>query len=405
MKSVFSVSEINSYVAKLLKGDYLLTHLSVKGEVSNFKEHSNGKCYFSLKDTLASIRVILPIEVRDRANILMQDGTEILISGRLYVNERSGDFCVYAAAVEETGVGKTYREFKRLKKKLDEEGLFDLIYKKSLTCPCLSVGVITSPTGAAVHDIISVIRRKTRSINIFIYPSLVQGEAAPQQLIEGVRFFNRFIFPDVIIIGRGGGSYEDLSAFNDEMLARSIFQSNIPVISAVGHQVDFTIADFVADVRAATPSHAAELVLQTTENFRNMISEDEQRLRFVYRKRLEEYRIILDQRLELLSKHDPIRKLEENRNRLQKKLTILQSLQARIIQQKRVQLNERYKRLIEFELLSPELSVVNESGKKILSIKEVEQGEVLKIQLKDGMISVQVLSREVFENVEAEKGV
>lgn len=405
MKSVFSVSEVNSYIAKLLKGDYLLTHLSVKGEVSNFKEHSNGKCYFSLKDSLASIRVILPVEVKERANLPMRDGMEVLLAGRLYVNERSGDFCVYAASVEETGVGKSYRDFDYLKKKLDNEGLFDPKHKKTLTCPCYNVGVITSPTGAAIHDIVSVIRRKVRSINIFLYPSLVQGDGAPEQLIAGIDFFHRHLVPDVILLGRGGGSYEDLSAFNDEDLARAIFRSSIPVVSAVGHQVDFTISDFVADVRAATPTHAAEIVVRTVEEFREALDEKTNRLDAFFQGKIRQLRTLLEERGSLLSKHDPIVKLRQNESRLQTKFSVLQSLWTRIVREKRIRLNECYRKLMEYEFVSPDVSVVDTDGKRIVSAREVSEGEVLKILFRDGEVSVRVLSGELSSDFEGEKGV
>lgn len=393
MKSVFTVSEVNAYISKLLKGDFLLAHLSVKGEVSNFKLHVNGKCYFSIKDSSSSIRVIMPVEEYEKSGVQVKDGTEVLISGRLYLNERSGDYCIYVSFLEETGVGRAYRDFEKLKRKLEEEGLFDVKNKMELKIPSLTVGVVTSPTGAAIHDIISVIRRRFLSANIFVYPALVQGDAAPKQLISGVEFFNSFFLPDVIIVGRGGGSYEDLSAFNDEALAHSIYCSKIPVISAVGHQVDFTIADFVSDIRAATPSHAAELIVQTKEKLGRSISDRMAQIRLCYQNQIRKKRIYLEERMKALSKHDPAQRFEERKKVLRDRLSRLHSLWIRQITKKRIELNRRYQKLIGFEPLSV-ASIVDGMGEPITSIKDVFQGELIRILMPDGIISVQVISTE-----------
>lgn len=397
MKSVFTVSEVNAYISKLLKGDFLLTHLTVRGEVSNFKVHANGKCYFSVKDSSSSIRAAMLVEEYKKSGADVKDGTEVLISGRLYLNEWSGDYSIYVSAMEETGVGKAYRDFEKLKKKLDEEGLFDIKNKLELKIPSFTVGVVTSPTGAAIHDIVSVIRRRFLSANILVYPTLVQGDAAPKQLISGIEFFNSFFLPDVIIVGRGGGSYEDLSAFNDEALARSIHHSAVPVISAVGHQVDFTIADFVSDIRAATPSHAAELIVQTKEKLDKHISDRMNQIGLAYQNCIRRKRILLEERMQELSKHDPVQKYENRKIMLKERLSHLHSLWVRQITKKRVELNQRYQKLLGFESLLSVVSIVDSMGKSVTSAKDVFQGEQIRILMPDGVISVKVISTELRE--------
>lgn len=264
-----SVTEVNNYLKKIADNDFILNNLKVKGEVSNFKVHSSGHIYFSLKDENSKVNCV--IFKSDAVNVSsnIKDGTKVEIRGRLSIYTRDGSYQVYCKEINEYGVGDLYAQFEQLKKQLLNEGLFDEKYKKPIPYLPRTVGVITSETGAAIRDIINVLQRRSPYLDIVIYPSLVQGKDAPANLIEGIKYFNKNKNADVIIISRGGGSIEELWAFNDKSLAYEIFKSKIPVVSGVGHEIDFTITDFVSDLRAPTPSAAAEVVAPKLEEINN----------------------------------------------------------------------------------------------------------------------------------------
>lgn len=262
-KAAFNVSELNSYIKKLISMDYILRDINITGEVTNLNVHSNGNIYFSLKDKYARIDAMAS---RDDVNIQLFDGAKVMAKGTVTYYDRSGRIFLYVSEIELDGRGNLYQKYLELKEKLSKEGLFDPSHKKKIKRYPSSIGLITSTSGAAIKDVINLFRKRNKSSDIYVFPSLVQGESASENLIRGIKYFNEKEKVDTIIIARGGGSFEDLFVFNDENLAREIFESNIPIISAVGHEVDFTICDFVADLRAATPTNAAEL---------STISEDE----------------------------------------------------------------------------------------------------------------------------------
>lgn len=257
---VFSVTEVNLYIRHMLEKDNLLSHIYIKGEISNFKVHTSGHAYFSLKDKQSIIKCVMFRSNLSRIKFLPEEGMQVIVRGYISIYEKDGQYQLYAESLIADGAGELYKAYEQLKKRLEMEGLFAPENKKPLPLLPKSVGIVTSPTGAVIRDIISVGKRRNPNINIYLYPSLVQGEKAAEEIAEGINFFNKFNKVDVIIIGRGGGSIEELWCFNEEIVARAIFNSKIPVVSAVGHETDFTIADFVADVRAATPSAAAEMV-------------------------------------------------------------------------------------------------------------------------------------------------
>lgn len=261
-----TVSALNRYVAALIESDESLQDLSVLGEVSNFKRHSSGHLYFSLKDAEAVVRCVMFKSYAYRVRMDVSDGTRVLARGYVSVYQRDGQYQLYVRELEPQGPGGLFEKFEALKAKLLAEGLFDADAKKPVPRYVRAVGVITSSTGAAVRDVINVLTRRNDSVRILLYPASVQGPGAAAQVAEGIKLFNRLKNVDVIIAGRGGGSIEDLWAFNEEVVARSIFASDIPVISAVGHETDFTIADFVADLRAPTPSAAAEMAVERKED-------------------------------------------------------------------------------------------------------------------------------------------
>ncbi|MBU5669181.1 exodeoxyribonuclease VII large subunit [Peptoniphilus sp. MSJ-1] len=263
-KGAFKVSELNNYIKKIISMDYILRDISLIGEVTNLKKHSNGNYYFSLKDEFSRINAIIYSD--EKPDFELFDGAKVLAKGAVTYYERDGQFTFYVKEISLDGKGSLYLQFLDLKKKLEAEGLFLNKYKKEIPKFPNTIGLITSTSGAAIKDVINILKNRNRYVDVLVYPSLMQGIGASENIISGIEYFNSANNVETIIIARGGGSYEDLFVFNDEAVARSIFNSKIPIISAVGHEIDFTIADFVADLRAATPTNAAELVT---------ISEDE----------------------------------------------------------------------------------------------------------------------------------
>lgn len=256
-----TVSQLNNYIKRRFEMDDKLQHILVEGEISNFKAHSSGHLYFGLKDENAFIRCVMFRASVAKLKFRPENGQRVVIRGHVAVYERDGQFQLYAEAMEAAGIGDLYLAFEQMKEKLNQEGLFNEAYKKSLPELALRIGVVTSPTGAVWHDIQNVATARFPSVSLFLYPAAVQGEAATTEIVAGINYFNREKNVDLLIVGRGGGSIEDLWAFNTEPVARAIYASGLPVISAVGHETDYTIADLVADKRAATPSHAAEMAV------------------------------------------------------------------------------------------------------------------------------------------------
>lgn len=266
-----TVSEVNNYIKKILDNDFILNNLVVKGEISNLKYHSSGHIYFSLKDSFSKINCVMFKSSAINTDFKLKDGMEVIAKARCSIYQGSGSLQLYIDSLEEEGLGNLHIKFEKLKKKLSEEGLFDEYYKKEIPLMPKKIGVVTSETGAVIRDIINVTRRRNSLVDIVLYPAKVQGEGAYKTVIEGIEFFNKNKSVDVIIIGRGGGSLEELWNFNEEDLARAIFKSSIPIISAVGHEVDYTISDFVSDVRASTPSQAAEIAIPLEESIREYL--------------------------------------------------------------------------------------------------------------------------------------
>lgn len=267
-----TVTQLNQYIKTLLETDINLSGVSIRGEISNFKLHSSGHCYMTLKDENAAIRAVMFRSYASRLKFTPENGMKIIASGKISVYERDGQYQLYISSMQPDGVGDLYAAYEQLKAKLQAEGIFDMSHKKTIPAYPKTVGVITSPTGAAIRDIINVATRRYPLAEILICPVLVQGDDSARQIANAIEFMNSSHLADVLIVGRGGGSIEDLWSFNEEAVAYAIYNSQIPVISAVGHETDFTIADFVADMRAPTPSAAAELAvpsgieLKTTVN-------------------------------------------------------------------------------------------------------------------------------------------
>lgn len=277
--NAMTVSQLNEHIKRLISGSALLSDITVRGELSNFTAHRSGHFYFSLKDEGGLIRAVMFASNASRLSFLPENGMKVLARGSVSVYVRDGQYQLYVNGMEPDGIGSLYLAFEQRKRKLEGEGLFDPARKKPIPKMPTRIGVITSPTGAAVRDILNILARRYPRASVLLYPALVQGEGAPPTLIAGIDYFNQTQKADVIILGRGGGSMEDLFAFNDEALARRIAASEIPVISAVGHETDFTIADFVADLRAPTPSAAAEIAVPDTGELLIRLGEMKNRLR------------------------------------------------------------------------------------------------------------------------------
>ncbi|MDP4144803.1 MAG: exodeoxyribonuclease VII large subunit [Bacillota bacterium] len=273
-----TVTSLNNYIKKIIENDFILNNTYIKGEISNFKFHSSGHLYFSLKDVGSKINCIMFKSQAEHLEFLPENGMNVVVKGRVSVYSKDGVYQLYCDEIKLDGIGELYAKFERMKNKLQQEGLFDEKYKKPIPKYPRRIGVITSPTGAAIRDIINVSKRRHPNVNLLIYPALVQGMNAPEDLIKGIKAFEKMDDLDVIILARGGGSIEELWAFNDESLAYQIFNCKKPIITGVGHETDFTIVDFVSDKRAPTPSAAAELAVPNLHEVNSHIINSKQRL-------------------------------------------------------------------------------------------------------------------------------
>ena len=391
-----SVTELNGIIKSLLEGEPFLSDVFVRGEISNFKAHSSGHFYFSLKDEGGILKSVMFRSSAVNLPFLPENGMKVVAHGRISSYVRDGQYQLYADSMEPDGIGSLYVAFEQLKSKLSKEGLFDENRKKAIPKIPRRVGVITSPTGAAVRDIINVTGRRFPYAEIVIYPSLVQGPDAALSLCNGVQYFNEKNNVDTIIIGRGGGSLEDLWAFNDEMLARTISASDIPIISAVGHETDFTICDFVSDMRAPTPSAAAEIAVPDMQELKrkinNIISRESSVLSLKidsYRKRLS---LIKNSRV-LLSPMNMIDDKNLSVLELSKKLDNLIDLS---ISEKRHKLSAAVGQLNALNPLSifsrGYSAIFDDTGSVVKSIKDVNVGETVDLKVSDGTIKANVIS-------------
>ena len=315
MHNVYSVSWVNAYVKGTISQDFMLQSLYVKGEASNVKYHSSGHLYFTLKDNKGAMACVMFAGNRKGLNFRLEEGMQIVVNGSMDVYERDGRYQLYAKEITLAGIGLLYEKFERLKQELEERGMFDPMYKKKLPVYIQRLGVVTAPTGAAVRDIISVTQRRNPGIEIILYPAIVQGEQAVLSIVNGIRALEQ-IGVDVMIVGRGGGSIEDLWAFNEEAVAQAIFDCEVPIISAVGHETDTTIADFVSDMRAPTPSAAAELAVFEIDRVEEQLRASANRIHSLMQMHLQTHKariVSYEARLKTLS---PENKLREQRMRL-----------------------------------------------------------------------------------------
>lgn len=390
-----SVSEVNRFVKTLLDNNAVLKNMMIEGEISNFKVHSSGHLYFSLKDETATIACVMFSSDARQLKFRPENGMRVLIKGRIAVYERGGRYQVYVRAITPAGIGELYQAFEELKATYRRQGWFDEKIKKPIPQWIDSVGIVTSPTGAAIHDMVSVIRRRNPGIRITLYPALVQGEAAAATIAEGIQAFNRRDDIDVIIVGRGGGSMEDLWAFNEAPVAEAIHASTLPVIAAVGHETDFTIADFVADLRAPTPSVAAEAVSLDMAAVRDNVVGLQQRLTRAVEERLFHARNALEQGQRLLKAGRPemlSRDCRLHLDALSDRMTGQMTLQIKKARNDTAVLTERLMLLNPENALARGFALAEDAkGRLIRSRSQAEEKETFTLRFYDGSITVCVV--------------
>lgn len=393
MSSVYSVGQVNTYIKQMFQQDFMLNRMFVRGEVSNCKYHTSGHIYFSLKDETGTIACVMFAGNRRGLAFRMKDGDKVVVGGSVNVYERDGRYQLYAKDIKLEGAGILYERFLALKEELEEMGMFASEYKQQIPSYVRRLGVVTAPTGAAIQDIRNISYRRNPYIQIVLYPALVQGEGAKESIAAGIEALDQMNL-DLIIVGRGGGSIEDLWAFNEEVVARAIFQCNTPVISAVGHETDTTIADFVADLRAPTPSAAAELavadirgILEQIEAYQNRLQYAMQNRILLYWRKVEGYEArwnYLSPQNQIFEKRQRLLEVEERlQNRMKWVLTDRKHRMQMYIQQ--------MKGLSPLDKLNQGFSYVeDESGAAVVRVQQVKVGSKVRIQVSDGALDAQI---------------
>ncbi|EIL8445972.1 exodeoxyribonuclease VII large subunit [Clostridium perfringens] len=389
-----SVGEVNNYVKKLVENDFILKNLNVKGEISNLKFHSSGHIYFSLKDENSKVNCIMFKNNAVNLDFRLEEGMKVEIKARLGVYHKEGTYQLYCENIKKAGIGELFEEFHKLKKELSEEGIFDEKYKRALPKFPKRIGIITARTGAAVRDIINVIQRRNKSLDIILYPAKVQGENAADSIIEGIRYFNNEKSVDVIILGRGGGSIEELWTFNSRDLAYEIFNSRIPTVSAVGHEVDFTISDFVSDMRAPTPSAAGELVSPSLQEMINdLLNKKEFLHRAIDRKFLNAKKDVdlLHKGLKGNNPKHIIEKRIKEVNSLEEKLNFLGKRKIDKAKDELIALNSILQTLNPLNTLGRGYSVIMDKKDKVINkVSELKKNDMVKVIMKDGSVNIDI---------------
>lgn len=397
MQNVYTVAQVNSYIRNMFTQDFMLQKVRIRGEISNCKYHSSGHIYFTLKDAKSTISCVMFSSDRKGLPFRLSEGQQVIASGSVDVYERDGKYQLYAREIELDGIGALYEKYERLKAELAECGMFAEQYKQPIPRYVRRLGVVTAQTGAAVRDIINIASRRNPYVQIILYPAIVQGEAAVPSIINGIHAMER-LQVDVVIVGRGGGSIEDLWAFNEEAVAQAVFDCSIPIISAVGHETDVTITDFVADLRAPTPSAAAELAVCDFGRLEEQIAEYAYTMQHLCRRTVQNYRSRLGQygvRLKYLSPLNTLRMKKTQAVSLEERL---QAVMEKRLQESRHRLAiyaEHMKGLSPLDKLSQGYAYVADgSGRKLSSVEQVDLGENIRICLKDGNLLAEVREKE-----------
>lgn len=392
-KNVYTVKQVNAYIKNMFTQDFMLSRIYVKGEVSNCKYHTSGHIYFSLKDESGTIACVMFAGQRGGLSFRMSEGQQVVVFGTVNVYERSGSYQLYAREIRLDGEGRLYERFQALRRELEEMGMFAPEYKKEIPAYAGRVGVVTAPTGAAVRDIMNISARRNPYVQLILYPARVQGEGAAESVARGIHMLERQGV-DVIIVGRGGGSIEDLWAFNEEIVARAIFDCTVPVISAVGHETDTTIADYVADLRAPTPSAAAELAVYDFRQVQSRMQETDLKLKRLLGQKIQLARMQLRQYVTRLKVLHPRYQLQERQQLLVEYEERLKRCMEGKIQKERHRLAlyiEKMKGLSPLKKLNLGYAYVeDEKGNSVRSVQQVHKGSVLSVHVTDGVIYTSV---------------
>ena len=389
-----SVTELNKYVKDRVAEDEFLNNVLVKGEISNFKHHYTGHMYFTLKDENSLIKCVMFKTSTATLNFVPKDGMKVIVFGTVSVFERDGIYQIYCKAMQEDGMGSLFKAYEELKKKLELEGLFDESHKKKIPFMPKIIGVLTSNTGAVIRDIINVSTRRNPNVYIRLFPVPVQGEGAGEKIAKAIHFMNENKLADVIILGRGGGSLEDLWPFNEEIVARAIYNSEIPIISAVGHETDFTIADFVADLRAPTPSAAAELAVADIADLKNTIDVYENRLKISLKRKTELMRMRFEKVLSSRVFKDPLQKINEYYMIIDSRVKSLENSSMKKVKDTKI---EMAKLISKLDALSPLKTLTRGycltevEGKVITKSKDLKKDMTIGIKFQDGDVSAKIL--------------
>lgn len=382
-----TVSDLNKYIKDKVANDEYLNQVLVKGEISNFKNHYTGHMYFTLKDENSLIKCICFKSYAQKLTFMPKDGMKVIVLGSVSVFERDGVYQIYVQIMEEDGLGDLYKKYQELKIKLEAQGYFDNTHKKKIPLMPKVVGVLTSQTGSVIRDIINVSTRRNPNVYIRLLPVPVQGDGAAEKIAEGIEYMNKNKLADVLILARGGGSLEDLWPFNEEIVAHSIYNSEIPIISAVGHETDFTIADFTADLRAPTPSAAAELAISDVYEVKRKINSYQDRLRMSLIKKVEIMKLRYDKCMASVVFRDPLRKINDNYLRIDNYIKQLENLIKIRIEKERsnyIELISKLDALSPLKTLYRGYSIIEKDGKVVKSINELEKEQIINIRLSDG---------------------
>ena len=396
-KNIYTVGQVNSYIKRNFEDDFVLKNIFIKGEISNCKYHFSGHIYFSLKDETGVLSAVMFKSSASKLKMRLTDGMKVVAQGHIGVYERDGKYQLYASEIFNSGTGDLYKEFEELKKRLSESGMFSSEYKKKIPAFSMNIGVVTAETGAVINDIFNVASRRNPYCKITLYPSKVQGDGAKESICKGIETLDKLNL-DCIIIGRGGGSIEDLWAFNEEIVARAIFNCSTPVISAVGHETDFTIADYVADLRAPTPSAAAELAVFEYSRFLSDLDSYKFTLKNYMNNKLKSLNETARRyglNMEVLSPKGKLVQNIQNSDDYLNKINNLINAKLHKDSKTLVMLSERLNGLSPLKRLSEGYSFVEDkSGNCIKSVDQVNKGDNIYISLTDGQLSAEVISKE-----------
>ena len=389
-----SVTELNSYIKNKIADDEYLNNVLIKGEISNFKNHYTGHMYFTLKDENSLIKCVMFKTYAQKLNFMPKDGMKVFVLGGVSVFERDGVYQIYVKAMQEDGVGILYKKYEELKQRLEQEGYFAEEHKKAIPQMPKIIGVLTSQTGSVIRDIINVSTRRNPNVNIRLYPVPVQGEGAAEKIADGIKFMNKNQLADVLILARGGGSLEDLWPFNEEIVAHAIYNSEIPVISAVGHETDFSISDFVADLRAPTPSAAAELAVPDVYEVKQKINSYQNRLRLSLVKKVEIMKLRYEKFMSSRVFKEPLRNINDNYLKIDSYVKRLENI-IRVKQKeektKYVELVSKLDALSPLKTLTRGYSITEKDNKIVKSVKDLKAGDRIDIRFVDGERQATVL--------------